>query len=240
MQYFTGTPSLLSYTRDLAGDPDSAASESWSDARIKAAINEAYLEMRETARVFGTGIDVKRSYATTVADQLWYQLPADFKRLLLAEVNEDGSDLSGSNTPSVLKPMALDTALEGYETGAYTGSKYVALGSGHLALVNPVSTGGSNALRITYEAEPTALSAATDEPSIPEVHQYLICYKAALSIMVGDGTPVSNEFIFRLREKDRAYELAMQERQMDNEGKVSVAGLLDDSHLTRFGGVVKT
>jgi len=239
MLYNSGSPSLISYTRDLCGDPDSAASEVWSDARIKAALNDAYLEMRETARVFGEGIDVKRSYATTVADQLWYQLPSDFKRLLLAEVSTDGSDLSGTATPVVLKPMALDTALEGYETGAYSGAAYVAMGSGHLAMVNPVSTGGSNSLRITYEAEATALSGDTDEPSFPEVHQYLICYKAAFSLKIGDGMSV-NDLIVPLRHKERAFRIAMQERQSDNEGKLSVAGLIDQNHSTRFGKISRT
>mgnify|MGYP001813305361 CR=1 FL=1 len=239
MQVVSTTPSLFSYTRVLAGDPESAASEVWTDARVKAAINDAYLEMREMARVFGEGSEVKRSYATTVADQLWYQLPSDFKRLILCEISATGDDLSADNTPTVLKPLALDTALEGYETGAFSSSKYVALADGHLALVNPVSTGGSNALRITYECETSALSGDTDEPSIPEPHQYLICYKAAFSLKISEGMDVS-DLIIPLRHKERAFRIAMQERHFDPEGKCSVAGLIEQSPLTRFGGMSKS
>jgi hypothetical protein len=238
MLYNTGTPSLVSYTRDIAGDPASAASEMWSDARVKAAINDAYLEMREVARSFGEGIDVKRSYATTVANQLWYSLPSDFKRLLIAEVDPDGGDLSASASPVVLQPMALDAALEGYETSAFSGTNYVAMGSGHIALVNPVSTGGSNSLRLTYEAEPSVLSDDDDEPAFPEVHQYLICYKAAFSLKLSEGLPV-NDIIMPLRYKEQSFRNAMQERMTDPEGKVSVAGLIDKPRSTVFGTVYR-
>ena len=234
MQFVSTTPSLVSYTRDLCGDPESAANELWSAARVKAAINDAYLEMREMARVFGEGVDVKRSYADTVADQLWYQLPSDFKELILTEINEDGDDLSGTASPVVLKPMAIDTAMEGYETGSFSGSKYVAIASNHFAVVNPVATGGSNSLRITYEAEPTALSGDTDEPAFPEVHQYLICYKAAFSLKIGDGLSI-NDLIVPLRHKERAFRIAMQERSFDPEGKMSIAGIMDQPPLTRSG-----
>ena len=239
MQYTTGTPSLLSYTRDLAGDPDSAASEVWSDARVKAAINDAYLEMRETARVFGEGPEIKRSYATTVADQLWYQLPADFKRLILAEVSTDGSDLSGTATPTVLEPMALDTALAGYETGAFSSTKYMALGDGHFAVVNPVDTGGSNSIRITYESETTALSADGDEPKFPENHQYLICYKAAVSLRASDGLPHS-ELMRLMIHKERSFRIWCQERLGAPDGKMAVAGIVDQDPVTRFGRVSRS
>lgn len=238
MLFDSGTPSLLTYTRDLAGDPDSAASELWSEARVKAAINDAYLEMREIARVFGEGPEVKRSYATTVASQLWYQLPSDFKRLLLVEINADGNDLSGTASPTVLQPLALDAALEGHETGAFSSTKYVAIADQHIAIVNPVSTGGSNALRITYECETSALSDDTDEPvAIPENHQYLICYKAAISLRASEG--LNHEELMRLMmHKERAYRIWCQERLSSPEDKVSVAGLISQTPSTQFGKVV--
>ena len=234
MLYDSGDPSLLSYTRDLASDPDSAASEIWSEARVKAAIDDAYLEMREVARQTGDSIEVKRSYATSVADQLWYELPADFKRSVLVEISTTGADLSGTGSPTVLKPLALDTALDGYETGSFTAIEFVAMGDGHFAVLAPPDTGGANALRLTYEAETSALSNDTDEPSVPEPHQYLICYKAAVSLRASENLEHDN--LLRLAmQKERLFRIAMQDRLGDNEGQMAVVGLADGKHLTQFG-----
>jgi len=239
MLYNTATPSLVSYTRDLAGDPASASSELWADARVQAAVNDAYLELREEARMLGGGAEVKRTYATSVADQLWYQLPADFKKMVLCEVSTDGSDLSGTGTPQVLDPLALDVALEGWETGAFTSPKYVAMGDTHFAVVAPVDTGGSSSIRITYEAETPALSAVGDEPVLPEPHQYLICYKAAVSLRASEN--LEHDALMRLMlMKERAFRIAMQERLDDPEGQLVVTGLIENSQSsTQFGRLVR-
>ena len=239
MLYNTGTPSLVSFTRDLMGDPSSAASPIQPTAKVKAFINSAYTEMREEARVFSEGVEVKRSYADTVADQLWYELPADFKKMVLVEVDSVGGDLTASTgAPVVLEPLALDTALTGYETGSFSEAQYVAMGSGHFALIAPVSTAGSNSLRITYESETTELSADGDEPAFPEPHQYLICYKAAVSLKASDN--LEHDDLLRLMLlKQRAFRIAMQERLGDNEGTMAIAGLVDQSHLTQMGRLVR-
>lgn len=241
MQLNTGTPSLISYTRDLAGDPASAASEIWTDARVKAAINDAYLELREVARQLGDGPEVKRGYATSVANQLWYQLPADFKRMLLVEVDNEGRDLSSDANaePIILRPLALDTALAGYEAGDFTELEYVAMADGHFAVVVPPTSGGSNGIRITYEAETALLSGDTDEPSLPEPYQNLICYKAAVQLRASEN--LAHEDLMRLMLlKENQFRIAMQERLMDNEGQVAVAGLIEQDHLTRFGTISET
>ena len=104
------------------GDPSSAASPIQPTAKVKAFINSAYTEMREEARVFSEGVEVKRSYADTVADQLWYELPSDFKRMVLVEVDSVGGDLTASTgDPLVLEPLALDTALSGLRGGHFHG-----------------------------------------------------------------------------------------------------------------------
>lgn len=240
MLYDSGTPSLLTYTRDLAGDPDSAASEIWSEARVKAAINDAYLEMRETARMFHTGPEVKRAYADTVANQLWYELPADFKRMVMVEVESSGVNLSTTKgNPTVLEPLALQVALDGYQTGAFTALKYVAMGDGHFAVIGPVTTAGTKSLRITYEAETDALSNDTDEPAdIPEPHQYLICYKAAVSLRASENLEHDNLLRLTLQ-KERSFRIAMQERYNSDDDQMAVAGLTDQKHLTQFGRMPK-
>ena len=211
----------------------------WSDARVKAAINDAYLELRETARIFADGPEVARAYSDTVADQLWYQLPSDFKRMLLCEISTDGSDLSGTGSPTVLEPLPLDIALEGYEKGSYSSTKYVAIADEHFAIINPVSTSGTDSIRITYECETSALSSATDEPKLPENHQYLICYKAAVSLRASDGLE-HNDLMRLMMHKERAFRIWAQERLADPEGKVTVAGLLTQNHATRMGSISRS
>lgn len=217
------------------GDPTSAAAPMQPTAKVKAFVNDAYLELREQARMFHTGVEVKRSYATSVADQLWYELPADFKRLVLAEIDVSGNDLTGSTgNPVRLKPLALDTALQGYEGDVYTSVEFVAMGDGHFGLFAPVSTGGSNALRITYESETTALSADGDEPDLPEPHQYLICYKAAVSLKASDNLEHDGLLRLMILRQDQ-FRNALQERLTDNEETFAVAGLIDQPHATKFG-----
>jgi len=221
------------------GDPASAAAPMQPTAKVQAFINDAYQDMRETARVYAEGIEVKRSYADTVADQLWYELPADFKSMVMVEVDAVGGDLTTTaGDPVVLEPLALDTALTGYEEGVYSSLKFVAMGSAHFALIAPVSTAGTNSLRITYESETTALSAAGDEPAFPEPHQYLICYKAAVAMKASDN--LEHDDLLRLTlQKERAFRIAMQDRLGDNEGTMAIAGLTDQDPLTQMGRLVR-
>jgi hypothetical protein len=75
MLFNSGTPSLIGYTRFLVNDPTTAASQMFSAQEVKDAINYAYQVLVDEGRLQETGVGEKRTYSTTVADQLFYSLP---------------------------------------------------------------------------------------------------------------------------------------------------------------------
>ena len=239
MLFNSGTTSLLSYTRDLAGDPAAAPSTLFSDQRVKDAINESYLELYDVARQMGVGAGFKRTYSTTVTDQIFYELPTDFMKAILVEVAGDGSDLSTSTANSTpLKPLDASVALEGYESGAYDETEYYYIHNQHMGIVSPPTTGGSNAIRLSYEAESAELSETTDEPDIPKTYHSLICYRAAIALRV--TLELSSRMLEDIaNRKEIRFMRAMHDNVADYEGNFVVAGLQGKGQVTQFGRLVK-
>jgi hypothetical protein len=199
MQFNTGTPSLVSYTRDLASDPSTAASPLFSDQRVKDALNDVYLELREAARQQGGGSGHKRSYADTVAGQIFYELPSDFHRMVMVEVEYNGQDLTGTApTSSFLRPIGADVGLELVEGPASNNKANYFIHDQHLGLTLPVITAGVNSLRITYEAGTVEMVSDDDIPDIPSNFHRLLCYKAAIVLRLSMDLPI-NEMSLRLR-----------------------------------------
>ena len=235
MQFNSGTPSLISETNKMAIGVSSNPTDLHSTDEIKAAINDAYRQLREIARVYDEGTEFKRTYATTVADQLWYQLPSDFKRIITVEVEVDGTDLTASGAVSrVLQPMPIESALEHNAGTDDSGPVFVAIGDGHFAVVKPVSTGGANALRLAYQAQTADLSNDTDEPVIPETFHSLICKLAALTLRASVDHPMGG-----LRELVglgfAQYRTWAQDRLSDPEGQIPTAGFTDQSETIKQG-----
>lgn len=240
MLFNSGTTSLLSYTRDLAGDPSTAPTPMWADQRVKDAINESYLELYDVARQFGVGTGEKRSYSDVVADQLYYELPDDFHKLILVEVEGDGKDLSSDSTasPTNLKVLGSDVALEGYGSGIYDETEFYFIHNQHFGIVSPPDTAGSNSIRVTYEAFAADLNGDTDEPQLPGTYHSLICYRAAIVLRMTIGLEV--RFLEDIaNRKEVRFMRAMHDLVADYEGNFVVAGLQDEGTVTRFGKLVR-
>ena len=244
----SGTTSLLGYTRDLAGDPSTAPSTLFSDQRVKDAINESYLELYDVARQFGVGDGVKRSYADTVASQLFYELPDDVMKMLMVEVEGNGKNLSSDTTadPSQLKVLSADVALSGYNAGVYTATEYYFIANGpsgtasqHMGIVSPATTAGTSSLRITYEAEAVDLTNDTDEPDLPGTYHSLICYRAA--IVLRETMDLDTRGLERIaNRKEIRFMNAMHDNVADFEGQAWVAGLKPSGYITKMGRAVKS
>jgi hypothetical protein len=227
MLFNSGTPSLIGYTRFLVNDPTTAASQMFSAQEVKDAINDAYQVLVDEGRLQETGVGEKRTYSTTVADQLFYSLPNDYMKMITVEIETNGNDLttSGSNT-RFLSPLASDTALEGYEKGFYTETDYYFIHGENFGIVSPPSTGGANAIRLTYEGHSIALSADADEPIIRDPYQKLICYDAAIILKAAVDLVIPPDL---MRRRDRIYARfmeSMSENVADHDGQLTVAGRL--------------
>ena len=235
----SGTTSLLGYTRDLAGDPSTAPSTLYSDQRVKDAINESYLELYDVARQMGVGTGFKRTYATTVADQIFYSLPTDFMKAILVEVSGDGTDLSTTTeNSSMLKVLSEDVAIEGYETGIYDSTEYYYIHNQHLGIIAPPSTGGSNSIRLSYEAEVADLVGDTNEPDLPKTYHSLICYRAAIALR--ETMELETRGLERIaNRKEIRFMRAVHDNVADFEGQMYVAGLNKHGTVTRHGRLVE-
>jgi hypothetical protein len=239
MLFNSGTTSLLSHTRVLAGDPASAPSQLFADQIVKDFINTEYLGMYDIARQFGVGQGEKRSYADIVADQLYYELPVGFMKMLLVEVEGDGVDLTTSTaSPTSLKPLSGDVALQGYEAGIYSSTEYYFIHNQHLGIVSPVGTAGTNTLRLTYEGEGTDLAGDTDEPELPRTYHSLICYLAAIGLRETMDLDVRGLERVAARKMGQFMQ-AMHDNMADFEGQAYVAGLNKHNTVTKHGRLVE-
>jgi hypothetical protein len=240
MLYNSGTPSLVSHTRFLVGDPSTAPSSLYSDAEIQAAINLEYIELGELARSLGAGWGAKRTYATSVADQILYQKPDDWVRFISIEIEPDGKDLSSDSSAAgiYLKPRNESRAMEAYNVTGVSSPEFYFMQDNHFGVVSPVSTGGANALRLTYEAETSSLSNDTDEPFFYSAHHPLICYRAAINLKVSKDLPINN--LFPLAEKkELAFIRSMQDTMEHDDIQIPVAGNILQHTAIKQGRIIR-
>lgn len=245
-----GSSGTLTYfTRFLLGDPVTAASEQWSEADIKAAINREYQSLREIARQFGLGATTKRTYATGVASQIYYQRPADIVKLEAVEVSNTGSNLATATVAAAdilyPQPWPAEKALQAYNTRILTDvAERFFLQDDHIGILAPITStqAGTNSIRLLYEASTTELSADSDEPEIPRPYHDLICYRAAVVLKVMRGQDAS-DLAAIAQNKEYGYRLACQDAVAMYEDAIPVQGLRQQPstiHTVTVGTVSRT
>jgi len=185
----SGTTSLLGFTRLLVDDPSTAPSKMFSDATIKSFLNVRYLELREKARFVGQGSALKIAYDDAVSGTYLYSMPTDFVRLMDAQIDLDGGDLSAL-APSaarirVLEPNDFTTAWQAYQAETLTEASTVSIFNRQIAILAPpdATAAGTNSIRFVYEASTAELTNTTDEPTINRQFHDVICRLAALDLL---------------------------------------------------------
>lgn len=234
MLFNSGNPNLVAQSRLYADDPSTAAQPQWSTQRHKDAINVAYLQLRDLARLIDVGFARKRAYADGVAaddpSDAFYALPADFAGRLRVEISTNGSDLSTTlpaDQPSikVLEVVSWDAAMDAYNLGVETSARYTFIHDQHFGIFPPLSAteAGTKSIRITYEASSVELSGDTDEPDLPRPYHDLIAMRSAINLRMSKDLPI--------RDLERRYELGViQFRRAvytsieDKDKQMSVAG----------------
>lgn len=238
----SGTTSLLTVTREYAGDPSGGPQTLWSIQLVKDAINLSLTEMRADAGLLDVGDAVKRTYADTVADQIFYAKPADFERVITIEIETGGQDLTSvsvsSATITYLEPKEEELALRMHNTGEISAPKYMFIHDQHFGVVSPLATGktGTNSFRLTYRASSSDLSGDTDEPDVPRNHQELICLKAAMRLKMSRDLDFRDLIPFHNKMAD-LYKKSVHDQMADYEGQFAVAGLGNKAMATLFGRI---
>ena len=189
MLLVTNTPNLTEFTRFMARDPAAAPAPLFTTAEVLSSINVAYLQLRDKMRAKDVGHGNKRTYADSVADQIYYAKPADLVRLISVELEDKGQNLSSSSeadvTPIFLTPKESKEALQAFHTGKLEGAVYVFMHDTHFGIVKPPTSAqaGTAAIRLLYAASTALLSADGDEPTLARPHHPLICYRAAMILL---------------------------------------------------------
>lgn len=244
MQLNTGNPSLLGLTHLYSGDPSNSPNPMWAVQEKKDAINIAYEEMRELARLKNEGQTRKRSYTDLVDGQIFYSLPAEFVGRLGVEISGNGSNLSTAAVSAadivILEPIGYDAALDAIAQNVLTEPKYSFVHGEHFGIAPPPGAAlvGTNTVRITYEASTTHLSADGDEPEILRPYQYLIAVKASMLLRMSkdlDYEKLQNMWAVGIR----LYQSATSERLADYEGSMAWAGATATRRSVNFGRVKK-
>lgn len=253
--YVSGAPTLVGHTRFLAGDPSAATSGSgnypsnnlWHDDEVKDAINLAYEELWLAAKKLDFGWGRKLGYATSVTNQLLYDLPTDIDGAIIdIAIETSGKDLSSDSTAvwTYLEPSEENIAERLYRTGELTTPKYVYIKGGtatpqKYGIAAPPSTGGSSSIAINYEAQLTHLSLDADEPLAPEAHHPLICYMAAITLKTAKDLPVDGLRAEAARKYPQFLE-AMSEPIYDLEGQMVAVGRVAQKFYTKAGRVQRS
>jgi hypothetical protein len=209
----------------------------WTEQEVKNAINDAYMILMDEARLQETGYGRKRTYSNSVADQLYYDLPDDFMKVVDVEIDVDGNALSASGSnPIFLKPISATTGFEGYEKGIYTNTEFYTIHSNdYIAIFAPPSSGGSSAIRLTYEAHSSTLSNDTDEPTFRDPYHYLICYEAAAVLKGSVDLTLTPEHEGRRQRLYARFMETTSENVQDDEGQIYVAGRITQRPATVTG-----
>jgi len=223
----SGTPSLYAYTARLAGSPTSSQEPMYAQQEVYDALNEAYLMFAEMMRQKDQGRMTKRTYATTVADQSFYQLPGDFVAMVLVEVEVEGGDLSSLDpaNASIYFPRKgnNETVLEGASRDEISQCRNYIIHGSHVGIFGAPEIGGSNSLRLTYEHSGVELSGDTDEPVIPRPFHRMLCRQAAIYLRLDNDLPIA-----KMQEQvDRQIVLFMRavaEPAREYESQAAVAG----------------
>lgn len=242
----SGTTSLLTFTRFMARDPAAAPNPLFSDAQVKATINVVYLLLRDKMRAKGVGHGHKRTYADSVADQIFYNKPADMVRPVSLELESLGKDLSSSSeadvNPIFFTPKEGKEALQAYHAGTLSGSTYVFVHDEHYGIVAPPSAAqaGTAAIRLLYEASSAELVSDTDEPILPRPHHPLICYRSAVVLLVAKGLDLG-ELAGLVNDSERLFIQGLSDNFENLDEVIPAAGLVASRGLrTKTGAIVRS
>lgn len=246
MLLVTGTPNLIEFTRFMARDPAAASNPLFTTAEVLSAINVIYLQLRDRMRAKDVGHGNKRTYATSVENQIFYAKPSDLVRLISLELEDLGKDLSSSSeadvNPVFLTPKESKEALQAFHTGKLEGSVYVFLHDTHIGIVEPptAAQAGTSAIRLMYAASTALLSSDGDEPTIARPHHPLICYRAALVLLVGKGMSVG-DLPGLVRDAEIPFLQSLSDNFEDLDAAIPAAGLSATRGLrTKTGTIVRT
>lgn len=195
-----------------------------SDGLLSTWVNDYYMQIVDEIIKVNPDYFVKSSTTSTVLGQQEYDLPDDFEKVVMVNIQIDGvwkRVLPMGNADIRHIPTHSDTtSSQGFSTAE---PRYYIIGDNIGIMPIPDETTAS-ALKVWYSYTPTELSSDSDEPAFPSKYHYFIKYGAYANYLDQDDEHVAAE---RMRQRfdglvSRMME-NMQDKQVDEVKSVEIS-----------------
>lgn len=184
-------------------------------------VNGSYLQIVDEIAKVNPDYFAKSATADTVSGQQEYALPDDFERVLMVNIQREGTWYRSKPLPNVTDVVVhSDTASnQGYSWGD---PRYYILGStiGFLPIPDEA---GNETIKLWYVYTPAEMDEDTDEPAFPKKFHHLIKYGAYANYLDQDDEHVAAENMRRRFDK-RLLDMieGMSQNQLDETRSVQV------------------
>lgn len=193
------------------------------DTGLSTWINDAYMQLVDEIIKVNPDYFVKSSTTSTVADQQEYDLPSDWEKIIMVNMQIDG-------TWKRVLPMG-DADIRHIPTHSNTTSsqgfsnadpQYYIIGD-NLGIMPIPDTTLAGALKIWYSYTPTELTTDQTEPAVPARYHHILKYGAYANYLDQDEEHVAAEMMRRRFDAlvQRAIE-NLQDKQTDEVKSVTI------------------
>lgn len=164
-----------------------------TDSKLATWVNDYYMQIVDEVIKVKPDFFVKSSVTSTVAGQQEYDLPTDFEKMRMVNIQIDGvwkrvlpmgnADITNITTHSDT------TSNQGFSTAE---PRYYIVGD-NMGIMPIPSASTASAIRIWYVYTPTELTADSSEPAFPSKYHFIIKYGAYANYLDQDDEHVAAE-----------------------------------------------
>lgn len=194
------------------------------DSGLTTWVNDAYLQVVDAISEVNPDFFAKAATADTENGRQEYELPDDFERALMVNIQIDGTWQRALPLPIGDAAIHADGTAQGYD---WSDPRYYVLGGNIGFLPVPDETSNEN-IKLWYVYTPTQLTDDSDEPAFPKKYHHLIKYSAYANYLDQDDEHVAAENMRRRFDK-RVEQMveAMGTSQVDQPRSVTVSSDAD-------------
>ncbi len=163
-----------------------------SDGGLLVWVNDAYMQMVDEIVKVNPDYFAKSATANTVIDQQEYELPSDFDKALMVNIQIDSTWKRATPLQNINQiPTVADTSSgQGF---SWSNPRFYIVDGNIGFMPIPDENGSSGNIKMWYVYTPTELSADSDTPSIPSKFHHVIKYGAYANYLDQDDEHAAAE-----------------------------------------------
>lgn len=183
-----------------------------SDGGLATWINDAYMQMCDEITKVNPDFFTKSATATSITDQQEYELPSDFEKALMVNIQIDGTWKRVTPLLNINQvPAHADTSSgQGFSWG---NPRFYIVG-GYIGFMPIPDETTSNNIKLWYVYTPEEMDADEDTPAIPAKYHHIIKYGAYANYLDQDDEHAAAE---RMRIRFDALTQRMVENLVDRQ-----------------------